>query len=172
MKKIILIVIAVGILSVGKAQTVKDLFSGGGKVCWLGIDFSHVKLIGNFTQFKDAGGANAAEVKEKYFPAWNNLVLNEPKKYDVKKMLRRADMTYEIGKMNDINAKASVKEMEASNNPAYTQEEVEKFTKSYSSGEKIGLGVAFIAEVLNKGTDQGIFNVVVMDMSSKKVLLY
>ena len=40
----------------GNSQTVNDLFHESDvKITWLGIDFSHVKLIGDFAEFFEAG---------------------------------------------------------------------------------------------------------------------
>ena len=70
----------------GEAQEAKDLFKASDvPICWLGVDFSHVKLIGDFTEFSSAGEKNVVEIRDKYFPKWNQLILAEP---DNRKSLR------------------------------------------------------------------------------------
>jgi len=50
MKKHFIIILIFIISIAGISQTAKDLFNPNDlKVYWLGIDFSHVKLIGDFS---------------------------------------------------------------------------------------------------------------------------
>jgi hypothetical protein len=67
------------------SQNAEDLFKASPTtIHWLGIDFSKVRLVGDFSQFASAGTKSSVEVKNKYFPAWNRLVLDEREKFDVK----------------------------------------------------------------------------------------
>lgn len=173
MKKLLVALFAMSSLYAVNAQSAKDLFSSTEtKVTWLGVDLSHIKLIGNFSQFKDAGEANPVEIKEKYFPAWNKLVINEPKKYDVKGMLRRDDLSYDIDQMLELNSKAPAKDMEATNAPNYKQEDIAKFVKEYNLSGKNGIGIAFVAESFNKGAEEAIIHFVAINMSTKEILIY
>ena len=48
-----------------QAQSIQDFFNDkAGTVTWLGIDYSHVKLIGEFTQFKDASQYSTSEIRK------------------------------------------------------------------------------------------------------------
>ena len=51
MKKTVLaLLLSLGVIS-GNSQTAQDLFSSGSRITWLGIEYSHVRLIGNFSDF-------------------------------------------------------------------------------------------------------------------------
>jgi hypothetical protein len=155
------------------AQSAEDLFRASDtKVYWLGIDFSHVQLVGDFSQFNDAGEKSSIEVKNKYFPAWNNIVLHEAKKYDVKGMLRKENLTYDIDMMADVNSKAATEELETSNPVEYRREDIEKFVKRYKSSSKDGIGVAFVAESLNKIELEAWYHFVAIDLATNKILVY
>lgn len=59
------------------AQESKEfLNSPDAKVTWLGIDFSQVRLLGDV-------GATSAELKDRYFIAINDVVVNETEKYNI-----------------------------------------------------------------------------------------
>lgn len=158
---------------VAKSQSAEDLFRASDtKITWLGIDFSHVQLVGDFSQFNSAGEKSSVEVKNKYFPAWNEIVLNEAKKYDVKGMLRKENMIFDIDMIAGINSKAATEELETSNPVEYKQEDIEKFVKRYNPKSKDGIGVALVAESLNKRELEAWYHFVAIDLSSNKVLVY
>ncbi len=98
MKKTIFILVA-GILfgAATQAQTTKELFKKNKyQYRWLGIDYTQVKLIGDFADFFSAGEKTTNEIQREYFPRWNRLVLSEPSKYDVAGMFRKSSIDYDI----------------------------------------------------------------------------
>jgi len=157
---------------IGNSQTIKDLFlSSDVKVSWLGIDFSHVKLIGDFSEFGEAGSKNTAQIRDQYFTGWNNLVLAEPQKYDIKGMLREGDINNDIEMVMDINAKTNLKDMESYNTPKYSKDNIKEFVHEYDLKNKEGIGVLFIAECLNKNAEEAIFHFVAINMHTGEILL-
>lgn len=156
-----------------QAQTAKDLFTASDvKISWLGIDFSHVKLIGDFAQFNDAGQKSVVDIKDQYFPAWNKLIVSEQDKYDLKGMLRKENIIYDIDMITNINAKAPVEEMEAQNTPDYSLTDIEKFIKKLTIKNKDGIGILMIAESLNKNAVEAYFHFVAINMSTKEILIH
>lgn len=174
MKKYLLLSMCLVGLSFGmKAQTVADLLGiSDVKISWLGIDFSHVKLIGEFSQFQEAGEAGPDLVKSKYFPAWNNLIVNEPEKYKVAAMVRKENVEMNIEPIMKINAKVPIAELEGSSDPGYTQDDIKKFVKKYNFGSKEGIGMMFVAESLNKTLNTAKYHFVAINMSNNEVILY
>jgi len=154
------------------AQTVEDFFTNKEtKVTWLGIDYSHVKLIGSFAQFDSAGEKDYDYIKDKYFPSWNYLILNERKKFDVKGMIRRKTIEYDIDMINEINDKIDADKLRATKHPNYTLEDIESFVSDYEIKNKEGIGVLFVAEVLDKNEKRAYYNFVVINMETNKVLV-
>lgn len=173
MKRIISVLIVASALSSTMAQTARDLFSANDiKVSWLGIDFSHAKFIGGFSQIQDAGELSPSDIKNKYFPAWNQLIIKEQKKYDVAGMLRKEKIFYDMDIVTNINSNTLLEGMEASSAPNYTMNDLKKFVSAYPLEGKSGIGIAFIVESFNKGTEQAIIYFVAISMSTKEVLIY
>ena len=157
---------------VGNAQTASDLFkSDGPKITWLGVDYSHVKLIGDFSEFGTSGDKNAVEIRDKFFGSWNNLVLAEPKKYDIAGMLNKSDVTNDIAMIMKINNKADVEDMEVYDNPNYTDADIKRFVAQYDTKGKDGIGVAFVAESLNKNATEAYYHFVAINMNTGELLI-
>jgi hypothetical protein len=172
MKKSLALISLLMISAFTYAQTAQDLFSGDTKISWLGVDFSNVKLVGDFSQFHGAGEKSPSQIKRTFFPAWNNLVLDEREKYDVAGMLRKDKVFYDIDMILDVNANASLDEMEQYNAPTYSREDIEKFVKKYKTQGKEGIGIVFIAETLNKAETEAYFHFVALDMGTNKILVH
>jgi len=86
----------------------------------MGIDYSHVKLIGDFSQLWERG-KQLCLLSEYLFPAWNNLLIEEPEKYNLKSMIRKDDIVYDFAMVTEINAKTPFETMEANKTPVYTE---------------------------------------------------
>ena len=86
------------------AQTKEDLFSGSAPVTWLGLDFTQVKFIGSAYQFKDAGEITNADFRDKYVPGWNQLFIDEMKKYNVAEAVHRTEVNYAIEVTDKANS--------------------------------------------------------------------
>jgi hypothetical protein len=155
------------------SQTAADVFKPGSYTFyWLGLDFSHLKLIGDFTQFGEAGSIDPYQIKTQYFPGWNNLMLNEPEKYDFKGMFQFNELVNDIEMITKINAETDVNTMEGSSAPNYSLENIQSFVSSYNTAGKSGIGIVFIAEVFDKNTPEAWFHVVAINASSKEVLVW
>jgi hypothetical protein len=155
------------------AQKTQDLFlSNDVRVNWLGIDFSHVKLIGDFSHFAGIGEKSSSQVKNRYFASWNRLILNERDKYDIKGMLHRDEIFYDLGLVDSLNATTPTCDLESYNNPNYTLEDVTKFVGAYDVKGKTGIGVIFIAESLNKAENEAYYHFVAINLSTKEILLH
>lgn len=173
MKNITLYIAFLFILSARvNAQTVEDIFKPNDiKVSWLGIDFSHVKLIGDFSQIFGAGLKNTNQIKDEYFVSWNTIIMNEPKKYDIKSMLRKGDVFYDVDMIMGLNAKTSLETIESYNTPKYSKEDIKGFVDAYNLESKEGLGVLLISESLNKNSAEGIFHFLIINMKNKEILI-
>lgn len=171
MKKIVLpFLVLFATLSV-QAQTAYDLFNNPNvKISWLGVDYAHIKLIGKFSEFADFGDQSLAELKNDYFPAWNKVVVNERKKYDIAGMLRRNEVYYDIDMIMAHNEKAALDKLEAYNEPNYSPEDIQKFVKSYNLRGKEGIGIVFIAEAYNKAVEMATYHFVAINMGTGKVI--
>src|SRR5690349_21636929 len=58
-------------------------------IVWYGLDFSRAKFIGKFDQGAGINSINEFELINKYIPAWNELVINQPERFDLKRVFRK-----------------------------------------------------------------------------------
>ena len=155
------------------AQTKDDILNGEGEITWLGMDFTNAKFIGSATQFKDAGEVTNAEFRDKFIPGWNQLFVNEEKKYDVAKMVHRMEIKH--GMEVTEKANSAIKKDFFSNNPdeymTLDAGKVESIVKGYNFQGKTGIGLIFFIEGMSKAKDQASAWVAYVDMKSKKVLM-
>lgn len=153
------------------SQQASDLFRNDTQITWLGIDFSSVQLTGDFSEFQGAGSNGVEDVKEKYFPAWNLLIVNEATKFDIKGMLQKNSMKNDIDMIMERNKKASTANMSTYNPKIFDEGKIQNIVSSYSLSGKSGIAVLFIAESLNKSNVEAVFHLVAIDMKTKKVLV-
>ncbi len=171
MKKRCYILLGILFTSLSYAQTAKDFFIPSDyPVTWLGIDYSHVKLVGDFSQFGGVGEKGPSQLKYQYFPAWNGLVVNEPEKYSLVRAFRKEGILYDLETITAMNAEAKLESMEVLNITPYTKEQVVEMVKNYPLNTGKGFGIAFVAESLNKIAEEAYFYVVVLNLSTKEVL--
>jgi hypothetical protein len=171
MKKVLTLLL-VGLASLVYGQKAEDLFSTNDvRITWLGVDFSNVKLIGDFSHFSGIGEKSSSQIKNHYFASWNRLILNEREKYDIRGRLRKDDIFYDIDLVMSRNENAPLADMESYNNPNYTQEDIVKFINEYDVKEKSGIGIVLVAESLNKSETEAYFHFVAINLATKEVLM-
>ena len=85
------------------------------EIVWCGFDFSKVKLIGS------EGFTNPYEIKNHFFESWNNLVLNESEKYDIKKFYGKDKQVNDLSVVEERNEMPEVDDLVI--NDSYSFEE-------------------------------------------------
>ncbi len=158
-------------ITMGYSQKAEDLFKVG-KIRYMGIDYSHVKLIGDFSQFMGAGETTLSSIRNTYFPAWNNLFVEEPEKYNLKSMLRKDDILFDLTMITELNAKTPFETMEANKTPVYTKEDIQKFIRNYGTKEREGIATLFVAESMNKFLNEAYFHFIVIRLSDNEILIH
>ena len=162
-------IVAIVVVSVAQstfAQTAKELFSSTETpVTYLGIDFSQARLIND-------AGASATDLKEKHFPGINQVVINEPKKYDLAKAFKKP-ITNDISVTEKVNAKIDADKIKSSNSSDESrlkESDIQKLVNDYDLSGKKGVGLVFIMEGLNKPGAKGSMYVTFIDMGTRKVI--
>jgi hypothetical protein len=149
-----------------KAQTVSDALAHGSSVTFFGVDFTHSKGI--------LVGAAAREMRDKYFPAINDLLVVEQEKYNLKRAFYKSEVRYELRSVAELNEK-----MDTSSFKAYSRSEIAPFSdemiaamvKKYDLNGKSGVGLVFIAESLDKPGKWGTYHLVYFTMPEGNILL-
>jgi hypothetical protein len=170
MKKLIFLFAAIVFAFNINAQTKADIFSPGVELTWLGLDFSQVNFIGSATQWKDAGEITNDQMRDKYFPAWNELFQKEPEKYDVAKATNRSSVKYAINVTERANNSLKRDYFVDDANLYYTLDEAKVATlvKKYDFQGNKGLGLMFFVEGMSKGKEQACGWATFVNMDRKK----
>lgn len=132
-------------------------------VIWIGIDYSAAKFVG-LAGFPEPGDLS------KYLLAWNDFVITEPDKYDVKKALGvpavKIDLSYTYAKNEGLDTESMVQEEDYK----LSREEVEAVAKSYDLSTLSGTVVMLVAECYNKKTLKGSHWLVMMNADNSEIL--
>lgn len=110
------------------------------------------EFVGQFDQGMGALPATGIDMKNKWVHQWNSLVATEQQNFDLRKTLGK-EIYYEIVGMNTLNSKMDPEKCMDVNPGVIEKTEIAKMVKKYSSSKKKdGIGLAFIVENFNKGT--------------------
>lgn len=145
----------------------QDIFNYKEPVTWLGLDYSELQLI------RDDEKITEQELQDKYFPGWNELVLNEPAKYDIAKAIDHDDISYYTDAVNAVNSSAKGSFI-TDDVKAFThldEARVKQMVKKYNLKGKTGLGLVFIVEAMDKAQKEASIWVTFIKMDTKEVLL-
>ena len=151
------------------AQTIKDVFtSSETSILYLGIDYTQARLI-NGTE------GTGIQVRD-LFPAINNVVINEPKKYDLQGAFHKSSINSSLGivakRNKEINAE-NIISTESSDYSRLKEEDINTLVKGIDFEKKKGIGLLFIVESMKKGEKGGTSSIWVtfVDMGTNKVLM-
>jgi hypothetical protein len=170
MKKLIVLSLFIAGIVEAKAQDAKAVFSAN-EIVWFGVDFSKAKFVGAFDQGMGAGPATGSDMKNKYAPAWNDLIAKEQPKFDIKKALHKDNVIYDLKTINEINKSMDAEACMVYNEGKIDPNEIPAMVKKYNADvKKDGIGLTFIVENFNKNTQMADVYVTFFDIASKKLL--
>lgn len=161
------------------SQTVKDIVgSSYTSILWMGIDYSQVKLYGSCAPAALPGfekvEKEAEEIRDVYFPAWNQLILNESDKYNLARALRRSKIPSDLTMMEVRNSDTDLNNMFALKKVELSPEAILNIIQSYEMSvidKKKGIALVFIMESMNKNTEKAIMYVTFFNIRTKEVLI-
>jgi hypothetical protein len=150
------------------AQTLKDVFtSSETSILYLGIDFTQARLMGD-------AATSGIEMRDKYFPGINDVVINEPKRYDLAKAFNKTTINNDLGIVTKGNKKINAEDIISTNSSDYsrlTEVDITKLVSGIDFEKKKGLGLLFIVEGMSKMVKGASIWVTFIDMGAKKVLM-
>ena len=170
MKKLLLSLFLIGSFTF-KAQDEAKVYSAN-EIVWFGMDFTKAKFVGQFDQGMGAMPATGGDMRNKWIPQWNALIQNEQQNFDLKKALDKESVYYDIASLNTINSKINPDGLMDVNPTKIEKSVISELVKKYSSADKKdGVGLVFIVENFNKGSQTANVYVTFFDIATKKVLL-
>jgi hypothetical protein len=159
-----------GITQSAFSQTLKEFFNNSEMhLTYLGVDFSKARLIND-------PDANSFDIRNKLYPSINNLVVNEPKKFDIAGAFHKSNVGSDIGTVREKNEKINAEEILSSNTEDFyrlKEEDVASVVRALSLKDKTGVGLVFVMEGMKKQGKNGEASLwaVLIDMKTKKVLM-
>ena len=150
------------------AQTLKDVFtSSETPIFYFGIDFTKAKLIDDAT-------ANVNDIRDRQYDGINDVVVNEPKKYDLKGAFRKSNIDHDLGFVSKRNTKANTEEIKSTNSGdfhRFKDDDIKTLVSGFDFGDKKGIGLLFVVEAMSKSEKAAAIWVTLIDIKAKKVLM-
>jgi hypothetical protein len=154
------------------AQTVKDFFTNTETaITYLGIDYYKARLI------NDPGSNNTSDIKNRLFNSINQVVVDEPKNYDITGAFNRSNaITSDLGAVTERNEKTIADDIVSTNTADFnrlSETDIAAEVKALNIKNKTGVGLVFIMEGMKKEAKKsyGSVWVTLIDMKTKKVLM-
>jgi hypothetical protein len=150
------------------AQTLKDVFNNSeSPLTYLGIDFTKARLL-------DIG--NADDIRNRLYGSINELVVNEPKKFDLKGAFSKSNISHDFGAVTKNNAKTNLNDIISTNSADFDrlkEADIAAVVKALDLSGKNGIGLLFVMEAMRKVDKKGeaAIWVTLIDMKTKKVLM-
>ena len=108
---LLFIVLVAGVQQIS-AQSLKEFFNSSEiPLTYLGVDFTRAKILNEVA-------ANNIDIRDRQFPAINQVIVNEPKKYDFQKAFSKTTVNNDIALVNAKNAKIDAEKMVESGSDA------------------------------------------------------
>lgn len=151
----------------GFAQTIRDVFNSETPLFYLGIDFTKVRIIDDASQDEIA-------IRDKQFGAINELIVNEPKKFDIAGAFKRSQIDHDLGPVAARNRKTNAGEILSTNSADFARlkdADITSLVKGFDFGKTKGTGILFVPEAMAKSKKMASIWVVLIDIKTKKILL-
>jgi hypothetical protein len=149
-----------------ESYTRSDIFSSN-EITWMGLDFSNIKLVGS------EGFTDPYTIKNTHFRNINNLILNEPDKYDLKEFFSKQSVDVDLSVIRERNTLPDDEELVLEDGSVYFLDEpaVQEMISQYTPEASEGIAVVLIMESFNKKDERGYMWVTFFDIATKEVLL-
>ncbi|BDS15625.1 hypothetical protein [Aureispira anguillae] len=169
MKNSLLLFILCLSINISYSQNIKDVFTSSKiSMDFVGLDFSHVKLVGS------EGFNDPSKIQNYYFGTWNGLLISEIDKYDVKKSFMKRHIDYDLSVVERVNDEVDYIDLVTNKTPkAFSEEKIQSIINQYETKDlENEFGLSFVVHSLNKFQERAYIYVVIFDTKSKKVLFY
>lgn len=159
-----------GISTQSFSQSLKEFFNNSEmQLTYLGIDFTKARLI-------NVPDANSFDIRNRLYGSINDLVVNEPKKFDIAGAFHKSNVSSNLTAVRAKNDKINAEEIVSSNTDDFyrlKETDIAAVVKALNIDKKGGIGLLFVMEGMKKMDKKGVASiwVVLVDMQSKKQLM-
>ena len=161
-------VLLFGISSTSFSQTLKEVFNDSeSPFTYLGIDFTKARLL-------DIG--NADDIRNRLYGSINDLIVLEPKKFDLKGAFRKSNISHDFATVSKNNSSVNTKDIISTNSSdfdRFQESDIAYIVTALDLSGKEGVGLLFVMEAMRKIDKKGdaAIWVTLVDMKTKKVLM-
>ncbi len=152
------------------SQSLNEFFNNSEmQLVYLGIDFTKARLI-------NAESANSFDIRNRLYGSINDLVVNEPKKYDIAGAFHKSNVSSNLTGVKARIEKINAEEIVSSNTSDFnrlTESDINAVVKTLNIEKRDGVGLLFVMEGMKKVDKAGMASVwvVLINMNTKKVLM-
>ena len=162
---ILLLFLTLGLSSFSQVDVFKST-----DMVFYGLDFTKAR-------FDENGGTTAfvtpATMQDKYFPALNELMINERKKYDVAKSYKKDNVEYYFDIADEQNADFDIYEnfVDDEKMVKLNRDQVNEVVKNYKDEDHSGLGLLYVVDLVNHQRGTITIQIAFFDISTGETLL-
>ncbi len=132
---------------------------------WAGLDFSRAKMIGS------EGFTDPDAIAPGFFDKWNQLVIQEAKKYDIAKAYDKVEIIHDLSVVNEQNKAVDANELVINEPYQFNPGDVENIVKNYNRLKNdSGVGLLYIVEYFSKLDSRGSIYIVFFDLATQEIL--
>lgn len=162
MKKFIFLFAAFSLLTTNLLTA--QVRNSDSEITWYGLDFTEAKLIGS------EGFSDPEAIQSSFFKKWNNLLIMEKEKYDIKKFFDKEKVNYDVDLAIERNNTVDPETLVIDKSHKVDRSTVENIVQQYKSADKNGLGLLFVIESFNKTESKGYMWVTSFDIKTGQVI--
>jgi hypothetical protein len=145
--------------------TKRDILNSS-KITFLGIDLTETLFVGGYEEWK------SEDELKRLNPQWNQLMVSEADKYNLRRALRNNNIDYQVGICIDHNDNVNFKEKITFTDPGkpLTSEQIQNIMSSYDFKDLTGLGMMFVIESFNKNKEEGTMALTFVNLNNKEII--
>lgn len=138
---------------------------------WLGIDYSQMVFVGEgFENINENEGGDKSLLKDRFFDSWNDIVVNEEKRYDWEKAFKKNKVENAIASTKKRNKNANLNAIFVSDLQKLGKAKVENYIKNLNFDKNTGYGILIVMESMDKSKELGTYYLAIINLSNKKIL--
>ncbi|NME66526.1 hypothetical protein [Flammeovirga aprica] len=137
------------------------------EVRFYGVDFTHASFIGR------QGFQDPEDLQKNYLRKWNDLVLNEPNKYNIKKYFNKSQVHYDMKAVNKRNNLVDPNKLVIDSQEEHQkirEEDFNEIVNGLPTTENEELGMVLVVETFNKLSSKGTTWSVLFNTKTKEIL--
>ena len=142
-------------------------FVNAKEILWLGIDFTLAK-------FTRKGFEVSQEQLRTYFNEWNQLIISDQKKYDIRMSFRKPIMSYDLARVTKANKSVKIGNILCDNiriETVRTDEQICEYVRGIDTPQTHRFALLFIVESFDTGSKTGAVWVTLVDTGSHEPVL-